>query len=328
LGRTAVYVEPVLAFTLTSYVLLLPTFAADQLPFPKWLSYLVISTPFIGRFVGALLLSRFSRFSTSRAIYTVSFACLGLLSMVEAFNLNPWLLLSSRFLVGVIFGTVTSLAVGHALARGDRVVVGVTMAGWAMGWLGAAITYLTLHWWTPVTLAGLGCLVSIPLFKDELRMRVSFKVPSASSILIYALALEPTYALMLAPGVLGLRGVNAAPWISWAYFTAIFAYIFLPRLHRSLSVVFLISGVSGFLFFFTGLPFLLIPVAFLSLGILAALPDLIDRRSRLSAGAALNISSFEGAIIPVIGSMTGDLFLSALTLLSMSALSLLTRRRA
>jgi len=87
--------------------------------------------------------------------------------------------------VGIAFGIATSLAVEQAMRSGNKIIIALTMSGWAFGWIMGAFSYLELQNWSLIAISG---VITIPfslLYKGLLNFKVEedkFSLPSISSI--------------------------------------------------------------------------------------------------------------------------------------------------
>jgi hypothetical protein len=160
---------------------------------------------------------------------------------------------------GFAFGIATSLAVEQAVRSGNRLIIALTMSGWAFGWIGGALSHLALGEWQLIALSG---AITLPFSMSYKRVSVfsvevgKLVIPSISSILIFFFSFEPAFVLQLAPAIVENQG--GIIWLIIGYIVAIPMYIFVPVISpllgetRTALLYTMTSAISGVTFFLTG----------------------------------------------------------------------------
>ncbi len=335
INKTFSGVTSFIAYTLATYVLVAPAFTVKQFELPSWLAFLIVSIPFGGRVIGSLLYQKVVTILGSRLTFLSSMLALGLLS-VGSSTFNVPVLITLRLLVGVAFGIATSLAVEQAVRSGNRLIIALTMSGWAFGWIGGAFSYLTLGEWQLIALSG---IITLPFSIAYKKVSVfsieagKLGVPSISSILIFFFSFEPAFALQLAPALVENQG--GMLWLILGYIAAVPMYIFVPAISsllgesRTALLYTMTSAVSGVVFFLTASPYILVVFTAFGLGINSIAPRLASAygASARNMGIALNTAALGGVAVPVISSFDIRFIASIFTALSMVILLVMSIKR-
>ncbi len=335
LNKQTIAFTSVISYTLATYVLVAPAFTVNQFTLPQWLSFMIVSIPFGGRIIGSLLYQRLVSIIGSRLTYLISILALGLFSLGSSINIVA-VLISLRLLVGVAFGIATSLAVEQAMRSENKIIIALTMSGWAFGWIMGAFSYLELKDWSLIAISG---IITIPfslLYRGLLNFNVEenkFSLPSLSSILIFFFSFEPAFVLQLAPSI--VEDENGISWLILGYIVSIPMYILMPSISRFLgetktAIIYTsTSAITGVLFFVTSLPYILVIFTAFGLGINAIAPRLasVYGATARSVGIALNTAAIGGVIVPVVASLNIKIIASLFTALSMVVLLILAVRK-
>jgi len=238
--------------------------------------------------------------------------------------------------VGIAFGIATSLAVEQAMRSGNKIIIALTMSGWAFGWIMGAFSYLELQNWSLIAISG---VITIPfslLYKGLLNFKVEedkFSLPSISSILIFFFSFEPAFALQLAPSIVEDEG--GISWLILGYIVAIPMYVLMPTISRFLgetrtAIIYTsVSAISGVLFFITSLPYILVIFTAFGLGMNAIAPRLasVYGATARSIGIALNTAALGGVVVPVVASLNIKIIASLFTAISMVILLVMAVRK-
>ncbi len=310
----------ILSYSIPTFVLVYPSFFIPMLArhFPYWEAFLLLSLPFLGRVFGSILYQFFRS-------YTIPFILLSLLTFLQS---NLLLIFPVRFLIGILFGLLTSYAVDNAVKSNSNLILGLTTAGWSIGWILSYMAYEFLHSFYEINVfasvfiiclsfLGIGQWVTIS------KTRLNFSFPKFSSILIYFSALTPAFALEVIPSI--LERISLTWLVLPAYVLSILAYLGLPIVSGKIGVkrcvtitiiLMLLSGLSTFLLY----PYMLLLFTFFGLGILSIIPKYLTLRNEKPErlGMALNIGSIAGMMIPTLYSLipiTPESFLIASTLM-------------
>ncbi|TRN00353.1 transporter [Sulfolobus sp. F1] len=310
----------ILSYSIPTFVLVYPSFFIPMLAkhFPYWEAFLLLSLPFLGRVFGSVLYQFFRS-------YTIPFILLSLLTFLQS---NLLLIFPVRFLIGVLFGLLTSYAVDNAVKSSNNLILGLTTGGWSIGWVLSYIAYQFLHSFYEINLFASVLILSLSFLGigqplKVLKARVNFSFPKVSSVLIYLSVLTPAFALEVIPSI--LEKINLTWLILPAYVLSIIAYLGLPIIGQRMGIrkcvivtmiVMLLSGLSTFLLY----PYMLLPFTIFGLGILSIVPKYLDLRGEKSErlGMALNIGSIAGIAIPTLYSLfpiTPESFLIASSLM-------------
>ena len=296
-------IEPMMEYALSTYILVLPTFVITQFHFSPTVAFIIASIPFSGRILGALIYQYLVRAIGSRITVITSLIFLGIFSAFDGITSNVQFLAISRFLIGVFFGISTSIAVSKAIMSRSRMATGLTMGGWAIGWIGGSIAYFVLRLWEFIAISG---LITIPLaftIKTDFRQReIRYQFPPILSILVYFLSFEPSFALTLAPYILEQLGENVMLFMVTSYLLSLPFYLFGYKLDRYFEYMLMIVALSAFLFFYLKVPEALLVFTALGLGINSISPIIAQRygANALNSGIAVNIAAIGGTIIPVV----------------------------
>ncbi|BCU70149.1 transporter [Stygiolobus caldivivus] len=325
---------PLLLYSLATYVMVAPAFTVTQFNLPQWLSFLIVSIPFGGRIIGSLTYQRLIVSLGSKALYVFSTISLGILSVASGITINIPLLLAVRAFIGVVFGIATSLAVEEAVSSGKKLLVALTMSGWAFGWIGGAIAYIYLKEWTLIALSGLitsPFSLLYPNVTDFARYKnQSLSLPSLTSVLIFFFSFEPAFVLQLAPSIVEDQG--GIIWVIIGYALSIPMYLLVPRLSISeakvTAIYTLVSAISGVLFFQTSIPYVLVLFTAFGLGINSIAPRLASAYGATprNMGIALNTAALGGVIVPVVSSIDIKAVATLFTAISMTILLILSVR--
>ncbi|ARM77046.1 transporter [Acidianus manzaensis] len=328
-------ITSVLAYALATYVMVAPAFTVNQFNLPQWLAFLIVSIPFGGRVIGSFLYQRIVSVLGSRLTYLISMVLLGVLSLGSSINILG-LLIPLRLLVGIVFGIATSLAVEQAVRSGNRIITALTMSGWAFGWIGGALSYLSLQDWGLIAISGILTIPFSLLYKDVKVFSVEvtkFSIPSVSSILVFFFSFEPAFALQLAPAIVEAEG--GITWLIIGYIISIGMYILVPVISNTLGesktaiMYTVISAVSGVLFFTTASPYMLVVFTAFGLGINSIAPRLSAAygASARTMGFALNTAALGGVVVPVVGSLNIKVIASLFTAISMIILLVMSVKK-
>ncbi|BAB59398.1 hypothetical protein [Thermoplasma volcanium GSS1] len=322
----------IIGYTIPTFILVMPAFytsyISNEFQIPYYTVFIIIGSPFIGRFLGAYLYSKFRFLGTP---FSYSMFAIGILSIAMAFEKSVTMMAMDRFLIGISFGIVTSFAVEVAVRTRNQIVIGLTTGGWALGWILSAIVSMYMPFKYALLVSG----ISIPLSLLGLLIR---NVPighvistgfnfSPYSFLIYFLAFEPAFVLEIAPKLLGSTAFVES---LIAYLVAIPAYMVFPILGKRYgfknmiyvtSVVTIISSI--FFFIFLSLEAAVV-FTVMGLTVNAIIPGFL-RSSNIDPekiGPSLNFSAINGFITPTLVYVIGYPRYSSLslTLLSMTLL--------
>ncbi|AAY80361.1 hypothetical protein [Sulfolobus acidocaldarius] len=315
-------ITSIIGYVIPAYLIVSSAYVVDQFSLPTWLSYVLVSIPFLGRLIGALIYQRIIRIVKSDMIFSLSLTILGIVSLLlSVTNVNYILIMWLRFTLGIIFGIIASLSIDQAVRSGNRIVIGLALSGWAIGWIFAQASYSLLDNWRSIYAVG---VISLPLallgkytlkFKAEDHIILDNHI-SLYTIMIFLLTLEPSFILTLAPQILERQGELEL--LLLAYVLSLPMYIVNSVINYK--VAFTLSGISagifGFLFFLTGSPILIIPLVMFGITITSVVPKVFNSKN---TGASINIASIEGAVVPVVGTVS-DYVAGGMTLFSMITL--------
>jgi len=290
---------PILAYSIPTYVLVYPSFFVNTLAreFPYWEAFLLLSLPFLGRIIGSLIYQFFKS-------YIIPLLTLSILTLLQI-DLN--IIFPVRFLIGIIFGLMTSYAVDNAV-KTNNLVLGLTTAGWSIGWILSYIAYTTIHNWNQICIISSIIIVSIALLDRRVsldKIKINISLPKTSSIIVYFSALTPAFTLQIIPSI--FEKAHTTWLILPSYLISIAVYAILPiiaskiGLKRCIIITtlgILISGITTFLI----TPYTLLPYTSLGLGILSLIPKYLTTKNEKAntLGIALNIGSIGGLIIPTL----------------------------
>jgi MFS family permease len=315
---------PILSYSLSSFFLLGYIFYMEAAKFPTWISVILIGIPFIGRMVTPFVYSRLTFAIGVERSMILSLIYMSLISVIDTFILNYSFLVATRFILGVLFGISTSASIELASLTEDKKIVGLTMAGWAFGWIISVILFESFG--SYMFIPGLVTL-SLLLLRTE-RYSVS-KVGKISfswkAFSVFFLGFVPAYVMQLVPSMLGSEAFLET---IVGYSLSIFAYLFLPmvkRLTLAITVVALIIVSTAVLGFSTLNLALLSIFTMFGLGLNSLLP-IISRMINVEPwkiGPSMNLASFGGLLFPEIISITGDEKLSSTVVVLVTTIAFL-----
>ncbi len=315
---------PIISYSLASFYLLGYIFFMTTERFPAWITVVLIGIPFVGRMTTPLLYSRFTKALGVKRTMTVSLTAMTLIALADSFILSYSFLVVTRLLLGVLFGVSTSASIEIASLSGNTKVIGLTMGGWAIGWIFSALFY-----------ALLGSLMFIPgilsislLFVKPRRYGVS-KVGalefSWKAFIIFFLGFVPAYLMEMIPSMLGGKAFIETV---MGYSLSLLAYLIFPSIKRvSKALTFIltaivISGVAGFM----SLNIVVLSLfTMLGLGLNSLLP-ILSRRINVEPskiGPSMNLASFGGLLFPELVSLCENEELASSIILSISSILLL-----
>ncbi|QXJ33396.1 transporter [Saccharolobus shibatae] len=321
---------PVLSFTLSSYFLINFIFYLQYADYTGLVEFLLIGAPFIGRAITPIT---YPFLMTKMDIERIAYLSLGnmaILDIVEFFmTSNTLVLIPLRVATGILFGLATSAAVELATQSRSKIIVGMTMGGWALGWILAALISFLVG--KMILIASSFSLVFFFLIKRSNTDKRLFSYPgnigiafSWKALLIFLLGFEPAYILQLTPSLLGES--NAIEETIIAYSISFIAYIILPAI-RNIRITSLLSsliiGILGFASFITLKVWILIPFTVLGLGLNSLLPIII-RSMKVEVtkiGPSMNLASLSGFLIPSLVGI-GDIEINSAILTLISSISL------
>ncbi|QKR00252.1 transporter [Metallosphaera tengchongensis] len=315
---------PIIGFSLSSYTVMNFIFYLNYLNYNNPLSYILIGAPFIGRIFTPITYNLLYRFGTNRLMFG-TLGLLGSVNLVESFTGNFDVLLALRVISGILFGLTTSESMRLASESGSNVVVGLTMGGWALGWVLSAVSDSLLG---KYMLLPSSALLASFLFVGRAENRVAVKgsriALSAKALLVFLLGLEPAYILQVIPSILGSESVMET---IASYSVSFLAYIgmsFVRRIRYVALFVLPLVGGLGFVAFISSYPWLLAAFTVLGLGINAVLPIMVRSMGvePRKIGPSMNLASISGFLIPVLVGLGNVRINSALlTLLMLTVLS-------
>jgi len=159
-------VIPVIAYSIPTFVLIYPSFfisfLTNTLQLSYWESFGLVGMPFLGRIVGSMLYQFFRK-----DVYKPSMIILGLLTLAQEVP-NVYILFPVRFVVGVLFGILTTYAVEQAVYTKNNILLGLTTSGWAIGWILAYLFYSSVSSWVSISYSGI-LIMSLALFSTNMR---------------------------------------------------------------------------------------------------------------------------------------------------------------
>lgn len=302
---------PIFSYSIATFFLMDFAFFIDDivttLHFTYTESFILLGIPFIGRMVTPFIYSYAGRIGVPR-LALLSITAMALISFGMGYETTFAALFASRFIIGVFFGLATSASIEVSSITGNRKVMGLTMGGWAIGWLIGAIFFMLLGSWELVSIAGIIFAPAVlfsrkhnvisPLLK-KFHFDFSLKV-----FIIFLLGFTPAYVLEIVPSYLGPSSFIES---IAAYSVAVFAYLLLPAmmvrfsLKKTMFSSLIIVGISGVLFFSTlNLAFAIIFTMF-GLGVNSLLP-IISRNLNVDSdkiGPSMNFSAIAGFLFPV-----------------------------
>ncbi|QGA54868.1 transporter [Sulfolobus sp. E5-1-F] len=321
---------PVLSFTLSSYYLINFIFYLQYTDYTGLVEFLLIGVPFIGRAITPITYPfLMSRLDIESLIY-LSLGNMAILDVLEFFvatNLSALILL--RVVTGILFGLATSAAVELATQSRSKIIIGMTMGGWALGWILAALVSFVVG--KLILIVSSFALIFFLLvkrssidkkmFSNTGNINIAF---SWKALIIFLLGFEPAYILQLVPSLLGEN--NAIEETIIAYSISFIAYIIMP-IFRNIRISSLLSslliGILGFMSFIALKVWLFIPFTVLGLGLNSLLPIII-RSIKVEVrkiGPSMNLASLSGFLIPSLVSI-GDIEINSAILTLISSISL------
>lgn len=283
-------------------------------------SFILLGIPFIGRMVTPFVYSYVGKIGVPR-LALLAITSMAIISFIMGYETTFIELFASRFIIGIFFGLATSAAIEVSSITGDRKIIGLTMGGWAIGWLMGAIFFMILGSWELVSIAGIVFAPALlfsrkhniisPMLK-KFHFDFSIKV-----FLVFLLGFTPAYVLEVVPSYLGPSSFTES---IIAYSIAVFAYLLLPALiirfslKKTLFSSLIIVAISGIIFFATtNIVFAVLFTAF-GLGVNSLLP-IISRNMDIDAnkiGPSMNFSAVAGFIFPVVLTIGNEALNSAI----------------
>jgi MFS family permease len=293
-------------------------------------SFILLGIPFIGRMVTPFVYSYMGRIGVPR-LALLSITIMAIISFVMGYETTFAELFASRFVIGIFFGLSTSAAIEVSSITGNKKVIGLTMGGWAIGWLMGAIFFMLLGSWELVSIAGI-IFAPLVLFSRKhnvispMLKKFHFDF-SIKVFIIFLLGFTPAYVLEIVPSYLGPSSFIES---IVAYSAAVFAYLLIPAmmirfsLKKTLFSSLIIVAISGILFFSTMNILFAVLFTMFGLGVNSLLP-IISRNLNVEAdkiGPSMNFSAVAGFIFPVILTI-GNEALNAAIAVSVASMFLL-----
>ena len=150
-------ISPIFVYSVATFFLMDFAFfinnIVDTLHFTYLESFILLGIPFIGRMATPFVYPPMAKIGVPR-LALLSISIMALISFSMAYENQFIELFISRFIIGILFGTATSAAIETSSFTKNRIVIGLTMGGWAIGWLLAAVLFMFLKSWILVSLAG------------------------------------------------------------------------------------------------------------------------------------------------------------------------------
>ncbi|AAT43109.1 MFS transporter [Picrophilus oshimae] len=302
---------PVFAYSISTFFLMNFAFFIPELVktyhFSYIESFILLGSPFIGRAFTPFLYSNFSKIGVHR-LAMLSISIMSLFSIFEAFTHAFSILLIFRLLTGIFFGLATSAAVEVSAVSGNKILMGLTMGGWAIGWTLAAVLYTILGSVFYISLAGSVFLPSV-FFSKKLNVisphvkkyKMDFSI---RAFLVFFLGFTPAYILEIVPTYLPDSSIESII----AYSIAVPVYVMIPFMInrfgiRNVAYVSIsMAALSGILLFSTYNIYIAILFTAVGLGINSILP-VVSRSLNIDPkkiGPSMNFSSIIGFMIPVL----------------------------
>ncbi|AKA73647.1 transporter [Saccharolobus solfataricus] len=321
---------PVLSFTLSSYFLTNFIFYLQYTDYTGLVEFLLIGAPFIGRAITPITYPfLMSRINIERITY-LSLGNMAILDILEFFmGTDTLALILLRVATGILFGLATSAAVELATQSRSKIIMGMTMGGWALGWILSALMSFLMGKMVLITssfslvffLLIKRSNIDKKLFSNSGSISIAF---SWKALLIFLLGFEPAYILQLIPSLLGEN--NAIEETIIAYSISFIAYIILPSIGNiriSSLLTSLMIGILGFTSFITLKAWMFIPFTVLGLGLNSLLPIIIKlmKVEVTKIGPSMNLASLSGFLIPSLVSI-GDIEINSAILTLISSISL------
>ncbi|AWR93302.1 hypothetical protein [Acidianus brierleyi] len=131
---------PIIGYSLATFYLVGFIFYLKYLHFPIFLDTVLIGIPFIGRMLTPILYPlSVIKYGMEKILY-LSLAIMGIISILEEFSDSLIILIIFRFITGVLYGLSTSSAIEMASMTKIRLLIGLTMGGWSIGWIFSALS--------------------------------------------------------------------------------------------------------------------------------------------------------------------------------------------
>jgi MFS family permease len=326
-GKEFNKILPIFSYSVATFFLMDFAFfindIVDTLHFTYIESFILLGIPFIGRMVTPFVYSYAGKIGVPR-LALLSITLMALISFGMGYETSFIELFASRFIIGILFGFATSAAIEVSSVTGNRVIIGLTMGGWAIGWLMGAIFFMFLRSWELVSIAGIIFAPAVllsrrhnvisPMLK-KFQFAFSLKV-----FIVFLLGFTPAYVLEIVPSYLGTSSFVES---IVAYSIAIFAYLLLPvmiirfSLKKTLFPSLIIVAIAGALFFSTTNIIFAVVFTVFGLGINSLLP-IISRKMDVEPdkiGPSMNFSAVAGFIFPVVLTLGNEALNSALAVL-------------
>ncbi|WP_337860310.1 MFS transporter [Ferroplasma sp.] len=333
-GKEFNKILPVFSYSIATFFLMDFAFfindIVNTLHFTYLESFILLGIPFIGRMVTPFVYSYVGRIGVPR-LALLSITLMAIISFGMGYETTFAELFASRFIIGIFFGLATSASIEVSSITGDRKIIGLTMGGWAIGWLIGAIFFMLLGSWELVSIAGIIFVPAVLFSKKHNiiapRLKKFHFDFSLKVFLVFLLGFTPAYVLEIVPSYLGPSSFVES---IVAYSIAVFAYLLLPALiirfslKKTLFPSLIIVAIAGILFFSTmNIIFAVVFTAF-GLGINSLLP-IISKNMNVESdkiGPSMNFSAIAGFIFPIILTIGNEALNSALVI-SVAAIFLL-----
>ncbi len=318
---------PVFTYSIATFFLMdfafFITNIVNTLHFSYLESFILLGIPFIGRMFTPFIYSQLGKIGVPR-LALLSISVMAIISFLMAFETLFVELFISRFVIGILFGLATSGAIEVASITQNRNVIGLTMGGWAIGWLIGAILFMSLGSWELVSLFGI-IFVPAVLFSKKHNVisphlkKVNFDF-SLKVFVVFLLGFTPAYVLEIIPSYIKTGAFIES---TIAYTLAIFAYLAIPYFvtHYSLKKVMfpslIVVAASALIFFGTGSIAFAVLFTIFGLGLNSILP-VISRNLNVEAskiGPSMNFSAVAGFIYPVILTIGNEALNAAIAIL-------------
>ncbi len=311
-GKSLNKMLPIFVYSVATFFLMDFAFfinnIVNTLHFTYFESFILLGIPFIGRMITPFVYSPLAKIGVPR-LALLSVSIMALISFGMAYEGLFIELFLSRFVIGIMFGVATSAAIEVSSFTKNRVVIGLTMGGWAIGWIIAAILFMFLKSWTLVSLVG---VVFLPAFIFSKKHNIisphvrKFHFDfSISVFIVFLLGFTPAYILEVVPTYLGSSSFVES---IVAYSIAIVPYLVLPYLVNRFSITRIVYStlfvilVSGILFFLTGNLIMIVIFTAFGLGMNSLLP-IISGKLHIGPekiGPSMNFSAISGFLLPLI----------------------------
>ncbi len=294
-------------------------------------SFILLGIPFIGRMVTPFVYSYVGKIGIPR-LALLSISLMAIISFIMGYETTFIELFASRFIIGIFFGLASSAAIEVSSITGNRKIIGLTMGGWAIGWLIGAIFFMLLGSWELVSIAG---IIFVPAFLFSRKHNVISPMLqkfhfdfSIKVFIIFLLGFTPAYVLEIVPSYLGPSSFIES---IAAYSFAVFAYLLLPSLiirsslKKTLYSSLIIVAISAIIFFATTNIVFAVVFTMFGLGVNSLLP-IISRNMNIDPGKigpSMNFSAVAGFIFPVILTIGNEALNSAIAVFVASILLLL-----